>query len=92
MWLAELLRKFAVFYLKLIVALAFACVAAQVLAAWWHGVHISGPSALALFALAAGISLCAYVIRERRRLRIERPARRGAERTPVLPPAGGGQW
>ena len=58
MWLANLLKRFTIFYLKLIVTLAFACVAAQMLAAWWHGVHLASEAMLALSLATPGTSLC----------------------------------
>lgn len=93
MWLADLLKKFTIFYLKVIVALAFACVVLQMLAAWWHGVHITGPSTLALVLVLAGISLAAHRIRESRRKPVRHVERhKGAERTPLMPQRGGAAW
>ncbi len=92
MWLADVLRRFVVLYLKFLFALAGLCVLAGYFQAWWRSVHLTASGAFFFLTLGAAISTAAYFIRKCRRPHLERQARRGAERTPMLPPSGGAQW
>lgn len=92
MWLADVLRRFVIFCLKFLFALAGLCVLVAYFEAWWRSVHLTASGAFFFLTLGAAISTAAYFIRKHRRPRLERQPRRGAERTPMLPPSGGSQW
>lgn len=92
MWLANALRRFTIVYLKFLFALAGLCVLVGYLQAWWRSVHQTASGAFFLLVSGAAISTAAHFIRQHCRPRLERQPRRGAERIPLLPPSGGGQW
>jgi hypothetical protein len=92
MWLADLLRRFVLFYLKFIFAMSALVLFLGYLQAAWHSVHLPVPNALALPVFFAALSVSAYLVREHRKGKDRLAAAvstRGAERTPVLPHAGG---
>lgn len=93
MKLPDLLRGFVFLYLKFIIAMALLLVTLQMFEAWWRSIRLSPAALLTFFVVAAAASLTAYFVRERRRPRGVRTDRRhGAERTPLLPQNGGGEW
>jgi hypothetical protein len=92
MWLANALRRFVILYLKFLFILAGVCVLGGYLQAWWRSVHLTPSGAFFLLTFGAATSTAAHFIRKHRRPHVEHQARRGAERTPMLPPSGGAQW
>jgi len=85
----DALKKFSIGYLKLVITLAVFCAVMQVIAAWWHNVHLSLMEIVLLLFAALGMSVVAYVHRQRNRKPQERrDAHKSAERTPLMPRYG----
>ena len=86
MWLADLLRRFVVLYLKLLLSVAALLIFLGYLNLFWQSAKASPFALLILLVLSGLACIAAYFIREHGRPRSDRHLpRRGAERTPVLP-------
>lgn len=86
MWLANLLRQFVILYLKFLLCVAGLLISLGYINMAWQRAQSSPSALLVLVVLCCLVSLAAYFIRESQRpSRERREARRGAERTPVLP-------